>query len=344
MLQIQKQVSLKHCNTLALPSIAEYFCKVTSEAELSEALIWAKKHKLPVTILGGGSNVVLAHNLAGLVVQMAIPGVELVSEQQHNRIVRVGAGENWHQLVLHTLDQGWYGLENLSLIPGLVGAAPIQNIGAYGVELSERFHSLEAVHMATGEALSMDLSDCQFGYRDSFFKGKGRDQYVITAIHLRLSVQPALCLEYPALKNTLMADTGKVELNHELSPKQVSDAVCDIRRSKLPDPKNIPNAGSFFKNPVVTSEQEAELKKDHPQLVSYAQPDGNKKLAAGWLIEQAGWKGVEQKGVGVHSQQALVLVNHNNGSGEALLSLASDIQASVLDKYSLTMEIEPRVY
>jgi len=344
MLQIQKQVSLKHCNTLALPSMAEYFCKVTSKAELSEALAWVNKHKLPMTVLGGGSNVVLVHDLAGLVVQMAIPGVELVSEEQHDRIVKIGAGENWHQLVLHTLDQGWYGLENLSLIPGLAGAAPIQNIGAYGVELSERFHSLEAIHLATGESILMDLSDCQFGYRDSFFKGKGRDQYAITAINLRLSVQANLCLEYPALKNALISDTGSTGQNHPLSPKRVSDAVCAIRRAKLPDPQSIPNAGSFFKNPVITSEQEAELRNSYPQLVSYTQPDGSKKLAAGWLIEQAGWKGKERKGVGVHSQQALVLVNHNNGSGEALLSLASDIQTSVLDKFGLTMEIEPRVY
>ena len=340
MLQIQKQVSLRHFNTLALPSIAENFCKITSQDSLCGALDWAKQHQLPITILGGGSNVVLARDLAGLVLQMAIPGVELVSEQQDHRIINIGAGENWHQLVLHTLDQGWYGLENLSLIPGLVGAAPIQNIGAYGVELSERFLSLEAIHIATGELRLMDLSDCQFGYRDSFFKGKGRDQYVITSIRLQLSVQPNLCLEYPALQQALMDDMGQ---SQGLSPKQVSDAVCAIRQSKLPDPSDIPNAGSFFKNPVVGSEQVAVLRNKYPDIIGYDQSDGSIKLAAGWLIEQAGWKGVTRNGVGVHANQALVLVNYD-GSGEALLSLASDIQDSVLEKFGLEMEVEPRIY
>tara|TARA_R110001592_G_scaffold260282_1_gene524754 strand:+ start:81647 stop:82672 length:1026 start_codon:yes stop_codon:yes gene_type:complete len=340
MLQIQKQVSLRHFNTLALPSIAENFCKISSKNALCEALEWAKKHQLPITILGGGSNVVLARDLAGLVLHMAIPGVELVSEQQDHRIINIGAGENWHQLVLHTLDQGWYGLENLSLIPGLVGAAPIQNIGAYGVELSERFLSLEAIHIATGELRLMDSSDCQFGYRDSFFKGKGRDQYVITSIRLQLSIQSNLCVEYPALQQVLMDDMGQ---SQDVSPKQVSDAVCAIRQSKLPDPSDIPNAGSFFKNPVVGPEQVAVLRKKYPDIVGYGQSDGSMKLAAGWLIEQAGWKGVTRNGVGVHANQALVLVNYD-GSGEALLSLASDIQASVLEKFGLKMEVEPRIY
>jgi UDP-N-acetylmuramate dehydrogenase len=340
MFQIQKQVSLRHLNTLALPAIAENFCKITSQDALCEALSWANKHQLPITVLGGGSNVVLARNFSGLVLQMAISGVELESEQQDHRFINIGAGENWHQLVRHTLDQGWYGLENLSLIPGLAGAAPIQNIGAYGVELSERFHSLEAIHMATGELRRMDLSDCQFGYRDSFFKGLGRDQYVITRICLQLSVQPNLCVEYPALKQVLMDDTGQLQ---DISPQQVSDAVCTIRQSKLPDPKDIPNAGSFFKNPVVGSEQVAILRNKYPDIVGYDQGDGRMKLAAGWLIEQAGWKGIIRAGVGVHAKQALVLVNYS-GSGDDILSLASDIQASVLEKFGLEIEVEPRIY
>ena len=347
MLDIQQQVSLLEHNTLALPSTAEYFCTVSSSRELSEALSWAKVKQLPITLLGGGSNVVLAGNLAGLVIHIAILGIKLITEQNtcpqsDQRIVRVGAGENWHQLVLHTLEQGWYGLENLSLIPGLAGAAPIQNIGAYGVELSDRFHSLEAIELSSGEPVTMTLSDCQFGYRDSFFKGAGRDQYAITAINLRLSTKADLCLEYPALKTYLETESGNKSVT-SVTPKQVSDAVCAIRHSKLPNPKDVANAGSFFKNPVISSDQLNVLQKQYPKLVSYDQANGTKKLAAGWLVEQAGWKGVKRSGVGVHDKQALVLVNYQ-GTGQSLLSLAEDVKASVAEKFGITLDIEPRVY
>ncbi len=339
MLSVQQQVPLLKYNTLALPSTAEYFCKVSSESELQEALAWARQKQLPITLLGGGSNVVLASDLAGLVIYIAISGIELISEpNQAEKLIRVGAGEDWHQLVLYTLQQGWYGLENLSLIPGLAGAAPIQNIGAYGVELSDRFHSLETIELSSGQSITMTLEDCEFGYRDSFFKGAGRDQYVITTVNLKLSAKVNLCLEYPALQQYLKAKTLA-----EVTPQQVSDAVCAIRRSKLPDPTEIPNAGSFFKNPVISSEQVETLKQKYPGLVSYEQADGRKKLAAGWLVEQAGWKGITSSGVGVHDHQALVLVNYH-GTGKDLLSLAGDIQASVLDKFGVSLEIEPRVY
>lgn len=344
MLNIQQQVPLLKYNTLALPSTAEYFCKVASDNELQEALAWARQKQLPITLLGGGSNVVLASDLACLVIHIAIPGIELVSEpNQAEKIIRVGAGEDWHQLVLYTLEQGWYGLENLSLIPGLAGAAPIQNIGAYGVELSDRFHSLEAIKLSSGEAITMTLDDCQFGYRDSFFKGAGRDQYVITAVNLKLSAKANLCLEYPALRQYLETKTLAGVTPPAITPKQVSDAVCAIRRSKLPDPTEIANAGSFFKNPVISSEQLETLKQKYPNLLNYEQADGRKKLAAGWLVEQAGWKGITSSGVGVHDHQALVLVNYH-GTGKDLLSLAGDIQASVLDKFAISLEIEPRVY
>ncbi|MEH6469253.1 MAG: UDP-N-acetylmuramate dehydrogenase [Porticoccus sp.] len=338
MLKIEQQVSLLHKNTLALPSFAENFCRVSTESELCEVLAWSRQHRSPVTILGGGSNVVLARDLGGLVVQMGISGIELISEEQDQRVVRVGAGENWHQLVLSTIEQGWFGLENLSLIPGLAGAAPIQNIGAYGVELSQRFLSLEAIHLETGEQVVMDASECQFGYRDSVFKHSGRDQYAITAITLALSSRKNLCLDYPALQKAL---DGIDE--SELTPKRVSDAVCGVRRTKLPSPEDIPNVGSFFKNPVISKEQAERLRQQYPQLVSYHQVDGREKLAAGWLVEQAGWKGFKQHGVGVHHQQSLVLVN-SGGTGADLLSLASDIQASVADKFGISLEIEPRVY
>jgi len=338
MLKIEQQVSLEPFNTLALSSFAENFCRVGSENELREALAWAHQHRLPVTLLGGGSNVVLARDLSGLVVHMAIPGIELMSEDQDRRVVRVGAGENWHQLVLNTISQGWFGLENLSLIPGLVGAAPIQNIGAYGIELSQRFLSLEAIHLATGEQVVMDASDCQFGYRDSVFKHSGRDLYAITAITLALSSKMELCLEYPALQKAVERIGAS-----ELTPKQVSDVVCAVRRSKLPDPKDTPNAGSFFKNPVISAERAEYLHQQHPDLVTYHQADGREKLAAGWLVEQTGWKGVMQQGVGTYQDQSIVLVNCG-GTATALLELASDIQASVASKFGISLEIEPRVY
>ena len=240
--------------------------------------------------------------------------------------------------LLYTLNQGWFGLENLSLIPGLAGAAPIQNIGAYGVEPSERFHSLEALHLNTGERRVMTLSDCEFAYRDSFFKGQGRDQYAITAINLDLSSQPHLCLEYPALQQALDSSSDT-----ELTPKKISDIVCDIRRTKLPDPETLPNAGSFFKNPIVDKNVADELKGRYPGLVAYPLSNNRVKLAAGWLIDQAGWKGVVREGVGVHHQQSLVLVNID-GTSDALMSLVADIQSSVINKFGIPLEVGTRVY
>lgn len=344
MLRIEKQVSLQRYNTLALPSIAEYFCQVKSEHELKEALEWSKKYRLTTTVLGEGSNVVLAANIGGLVIHMAILGIEQltptsgsVDRPDTDCIIRAGAGENWHKLVRYSLAQGWYGLENLSLIPGLCGAAPIQNIGAYGVELSDVFYQLEAICLTTGEHVSMALEDCKFGYRESYFKGAGRDQYIIIAIQLRLSSKANPCLDYPVLKQVI------AQGNQPVTPQNISDAVCRIRQSKIPDPQQTANAGSFFKNPVVTTAQAEQIKHIFPTLVSYNQDNGCQKLAAGWLIEQAGWKGIKREGVGVHPQQALVLVNHH-GSAEALLSLARDIQTSVFEKFQVKLEIEPRVY
>ncbi|TNE93955.1 UDP-N-acetylmuramate dehydrogenase [Porticoccus sp.] len=338
MLHIQSAVPLKSMNTLALPATAEYFCRVDTLDVLREALTWARDKNLKVTVLGGGSNVILADNIPGLVVAMAIPGIELDMQDNDRRLVHVGAGENWHQLVLHTLAKGWFGLENLSLIPGLAGAAPIQNIGAYGVELSEHFHSLAAIHVDTGEQVILSAEDCQFAYRDSVFKHAVRDQYVITSLTLALSSQPTLRLDYPALKQAIAQQNLS-----EVTPEVVSRVVCDIRRSKLPDPMDIPNVGSFFKNPVISSEQAEQLAGNYPQLVTYPQSDGSVKLAAGWLVDQTGWKGVSRGPVGVHQQQALVLTNRG-GTGQQLLELADEIIHSVQSKFAITLELEPRIY
>ncbi|TNF03148.1 MAG: UDP-N-acetylmuramate dehydrogenase [Gammaproteobacteria bacterium] len=338
MLDIQSAVSLQTMNTLALSASAEYCCRVVSLEMLQEALGWARDKRLQVTVLGGGSNVILADDIPGLVIAMAIPGMTLDRQQAEQCLVRVGAGENWHQLVLNTLSQGWFGLENLSLIPGLAGAAPIQNIGAYGVELSEHFHSLDAIHINTGEPVTLSAEDCRFAYRDSFFKHAGRDQYVITSLVLSLSTQPSLRLDYPALQQAIEQRNLS-----SVTPEVVSQVVCDIRRSKLPDPRDIPNVGSFFKNPVMSAEQAKHLQRDFPDVVSYPQADGRVKLAAGWLVDQAGWKGVSLSHVGVHQQQALVLTNRG-GNSEELLALANDIIRSVQSKFAVTLELEPRVY
>ena len=336
MLQIINNQSLKLLNTLAVDVSAEYFCRVESVEQLQEAISYARQHQLLITVLGGGSNLVLARNLPGLVVQMAIPGITLDAEVGSDRLIGVGAGENWHQLVEYSLTNGWFGLENLALIPGLAGAAPIQNIGAYGVELSDVFTSLQALNLQSGELITMDAADCQFGYRDSIFKNQYRDQYAITRLQLKLSTEPELKLDYPVLQAAL-EDVGSI------TPQLVAEKVCEVRRSKLPDPVETPNAGSFFKNPVVTAKQAETIRKQHPGLVSYAQPGGDEKLAAGWLIDQCGWKGCQRGAVAVHDKQALVLVNLG-GNGEDILALAADISASVKARYGVTLEIEPRVF
>ena len=228
-------------------------------------------------------------------------------------------------------------------------AAPIQNIGAYGVELSDRFDSLEVVDKTTGQYKKMNLEDCQFGYRDSFFKRSGQDQYVIVSVNLRLSLKPNICIEYPALKNEIMRHHMQIEMKHDrnfedyLTPKMISDIVCFIRRSKLPDPMVAPNAGSFFKNPIVKSEDLLGLKKLYPDIISYNFCKENMKISAGYLIEKAGWKCLKRGGVGIDERQALVLVNLG-GSAQDILSLANEIQVSILEKFGMTLEIEPRVY
>jgi len=347
--EIVKNQPLRTFNTLAIAVNAEYFCRVTSLSELQEAINYSQQHTLPITVLGGGSNLVLATDLAGLVVHMQITGISLDSTNdgglETDRLVNVGAGENWHKLVEKTLANHWFGLENLALIPGLAGAAPIQNIGAYGVELKDVFASLEAVNLHTGEVVIMNAHDCQFGYRDSIFKNQYQDQFAIAQIQLKLSAEANLELSYPSLNSAIQQALERVDpaSSQVLTPQLVAQKVCEIRRSKLPDPAVLPNAGSFFKNPVVSAEKAASIRNEYPGLVSYLQPDGTEKLAAGWLIDQCGWKGRQQGGVGVHSEQALVLVNQG-GSGEDVLALAKEMSASVKASYGVKLEIEPRVY
>ncbi len=339
MIDVLHHHDLQPLNTLALPARAEYFCRVVNVEQLSSAIEFASGKNLPVTVLGGGSNVVYATDIRGLVIQIGFAGIELHDRQGDQLLVDVAAGENWHQLVEYTLAQGWFGLENLALIPGLAGAAPIQNIGAYGVELKDVLHSLRTYDINSGQEITLTARDCEFGYRDSIFKRQRQGELIVTRLRLRLSAKADLRLDYPALRDAI----AQLPENTELTPAVVAETVCRVRRSKLPQPEETPNAGSFFKNPVVSASFAAELKQTFPNIVIYPHGHGEAKVAAGWLIDQCGWRGKRVGNVGVHHKQALVLVNQG-GTGRELLGLAEAIAESVKKRYGITLEIEPRVY
>lgn len=337
-MRILDDQSLRSRNTLALEASASALVEISTQQELLEALAAADERALDVLPLGQGSNVVLADDLRSLVLVMQTRGVDLLETSTDAVTLRVAAGENWHQLVGWCVQKGYYGLENLALIPGTVGAAPIQNIGAYGVELSSSLLAVHATRLADGQAIVLDNADCAFGYRDSVFKGARRDSAVITAVDLRLSREPAVDISYPALAAEF---DGAVA---EPSPRAVYDAVVDVRSRKLPDPAQVPNAGSFFKNPVVNAVQATSLAERFPALPQYPQDGPGAKIPAGWMIEHCGWKGVERDGVGVHPEHALVLVNRGADSGSTLLALADEIASSVMATFGVQLVIEPRVY
>jgi UDP-N-acetylmuramate dehydrogenase len=330
---------LRAYNTLALESRAAALARVGSEEEVLAACRWAREHSLEVIPLGEGSNVVIAGDLDALVLRQASRGIELVGEEGREVVLRVAAGENWHQLVHWTLAHGFYGLENLALIPGTVGAAPVQNIGAYGVELCAFVVAVHAVSIEGGERVTLCNGECAFAYRDSAFKHRLRDALVICAVDLRLSRQPALRIGYPALAEAL-AGRGR----ETLTPADVFDAVVGIRRAKLPDPQLEPNAGSFFKNPVLAADQARLLAGRFPGLPLFPHQGGEFKTSAAWLIERCGWKGWRRGGVGVHPGHALVLVNYGSDSGAELLALAAAITRSVAETFGVRLEVEPRIY
>ena len=336
---IERNVDLQPLNTLAIAARAAHFARVTDIEQLREALQFARANKLPILPLGGGSNIVLTGDYPGLVIHLDIRGLELQKSGQ-GTFVSAAAGENWHQLVMHTVERGLGGLENLALIPGRIGAAPIQNIGAYGVELRDTFCDLQAVHIPTGELHEFAVDDCHFGYRDSVFKRAARDQYIITRVRLQLLDEWRARIDYPVLRQYFaerQVDTA------DLAPARVAEAVIAIRNSKLPSPEQIPNAGSFFKNPVVTADLYQALKEAYPDLVAFAVGD-RWKLAAGWLIDRAGWRGRRSNAVGVHDRQALVLVNPGRGTGAEVTGLAAEIAADIRSKFGVELEPEPRYY
>ncbi len=339
---LQHDIDLKPFNTMGLPARARYFAEADSVALLQEMLSWACSGEVAVFPLGGGSNIILDGDFDGLVILVRIPGAEQLQDLPDGKVlVRAGAGENWHQFVRWAIARNCFGLENLSLIPGCVGAAPIQNIGAYGMEICDLFHSLEAIDIHTGELKVMGLSECEFGYRDSVFKRKYRDQLIVTSVTFVLSRTFEPCLGYGHLQKQVLEAAG----SGEITPLLVSDTVCRIREAKLPDPEQVGNAGSFFKNPIVSEDCYQKLLKQEPELVAYPAGSGLWKLAAGWLIDRCGFRGlVRDSGAGVYEHQALVLVNRGRAAGKDILALAEEIQAVIKERFKVILEIEPRVY
>ncbi|HEX5802822.1 MAG TPA: UDP-N-acetylmuramate dehydrogenase [Azospira sp.] len=337
-LNCQTRAPLAALNTLRLPATAARLLRVDSLATLTaaQAEIAAERRRF---VLGGGSNLILDGDFDGLVLQVALPGRRLAGEDADAFYVTAGAGENWHDFVQWTLAEGRPGLENLSLIPGTVGAAPIQNIGAYGLEVAERFAGLDALDLDRGEHRRFDAAACRFGYRDSVFKQEGwhlSGRYLITAVSFRLPKAWTPLTRYADVAAEL--DAAGIA---RPTARDIAAAVSAIRRRKLPDPAAIPNAGSFFQNPLVPAAQAARLKAAHPTLPTYAQADGEVKLAAGWLIEQAGWKGRDLGPVGMYEKQALVLVNRGGATGADVRALAAAVQADVQARFGVRLQPEP---
>lgn len=337
-----KDQDLSLFNTLAVNATAKYYWPINTDQELAQALAWYKSQSvaMPLLVLGGGSNLILSAEFPGLVLHMQSQGIEVLEDDGQSVLIEVAAGENWHQLVCHCCAQAWYGLENLALIPGAAGAAPIQNIGAYGVELCQLLESLDCIEVDSGREYSLSNEQCEFAYRDSIFKKAHEPRRIIRRIRLRLQRQASVNISYPGIQQSLES-LGLDTKSSNPSPEDILQAVCKLRREKLPDPEQLPNVGSFFKNPIVSADHYEQLKAEFPQLVAYPH-DKAYKLAAGWLIDQAGWKGHRDEKVAVHDRQALVLVNHQQGSAEDVLSLAEKIQADIFKRYQVKLEIEPR--
>ncbi|NQV52775.1 MAG: UDP-N-acetylmuramate dehydrogenase [Flavobacteriales bacterium] len=335
-MRIEHHIDLQPFNTFGFSSIAERLVHVGSPEDVVE--YFTSNQPAPSLVLGGGSNLLLTRDLPGTTLKVELPGIELVEEDTDHVYVKVGAGEVWHDFVLHAISQGWAGVENLSLIPGNVGAAPMQNIGAYGVEIKDVFHQLEAFVTDDKSYESFNLADCAFGYRESVFKRGLKHKAIITSVTFKLNKRPSFNTSYGAINQQLEAMGIQ-----NLSIKAVSDAVISIRQSKLPDPKKIGNSGSFFKNPVVEQLHFEQLQDRYAGIVGYPAGEGKVKVAAGWLIENAGFKGKRIGNYGVHAKQALVLVNYGGAAGKDLFQLSEEIISTVNEMYEITLEREVNV-
>lgn len=333
-LEVQQDVSLTSYSGMATPCRARYLVHVSSIESLVAALTLARNRKLQWRVLGEGSNTVFIRDFDGLIIVVQMLGIRVEEESTTQVKISVAAGENWHALVQLCVKNGWYGLENLALIPGLVGAAPIQNIGAYGVELKQFVDAVSYYDVSRQQHIQLLNQDCGFAYRDSIFKRKLSDRAVITRLWLTLSKRPLVNLSYVALADMFKDDTP--------TPEQVFDAVCTIRMQKLPLPSDIPNCGSFFKNPLVSHALYEGLVRRYPDIVGYAANDGY-KLAAGWLIEKAGWKQKQIQGVRVHQHQALVVINPEKAEGQHIASFAKAIQRDIEQRFGVMLEIEPNL-
>lgn len=339
---VEKNVALQPYNSFHIVAKAVSLVRVTDVTDVERVLANPELRAQPKFVLGGGSNIVLTGDVKSLVLKVEIMGKRLLSDSARGYTIEVGAGENWHDLVRWSLDQGYPGLENLALIPGNVGASPVQNIGAYGLELQDRFASLDAVDLHSGARMTLDAAQCGFGYRDSVFKHAGglglKDRALITHVRFFLPKPWKAVLGYADLDRKLAA-SGVAQPD----PRQIFDWVCAIRAAKLPDPQRLGNAGSFFKNPTVTPEQCADIIQREPRIVHYPLADGAVKLAAGWLIEACGWKGKAVGNAAVYERQALVLVNRGQATGGEVMTLARAIQTSVYERFGILLEPEPVV-
>jgi len=337
-MQIQKNYPLKALNSFGVAVSANLFTKLDESSDVDALIQWRKDNPDTACLLiGGGSNMLFRGDFIGLAVSVCLTGREQVAEDDDAYYVEAAAGENWNEFVRWSIGQGYAGLENLSLIPGTVGAAPMQNIGAYGVELGDRLESLSAVDLMTGERRVFSNDDCQFAYRDSFFKSQQPDRWLIESVIFRLEKEPEWVIAYAGVEAALEGQMPTARL--------ISDTIIELRESKLPDPKVIGNAGSFFKNPIMPVVQWEELKEQFPTIPGYPQKDesGLVKTSAGWLIDQCQWKAFRDGDAGVYEKHALVLVNHGEASGSELWGLAEDIIASVKNKFGVVLENEPRL-
>lgn len=338
-MQIQENISLKKYNTFGMDVLARFFYAFSTVDQMQGIGASDTFKNYPVMVLGGGSNMLLTTNFEGLVLKNEILGIELIKEDADHYFVKVGAGVDWHEFVLYCLEKNYAGVENLALIPGKVGASPMQNIGAYGVELKDVFHSLEAINVDDFNLVTFYNADCEFGYRESIFKNKCKNQFVITSVTFKLNKIPVYKTTYGAIEDALQE--MKVDT---LSIQHIAQAVMHIRNSKLPNPNVIGNAGSFFKNPEIDTIQFESLKKYFPNINGYQTDSGKIKIAAGWLIEQAGWKGYRNGDAGCHDKQALVLVNHGNATGTEIFELSENIISSVHDKFGIFLHREVNIY